>query len=99
MTKKEKIMFQKGFKVAVNFLFHHHLDDKGEPDVIAQENFKKFLLANIDVPEESEIIDEAIAIRNTMDGGGNCGAGYCPDGSGGCVVCAFGFAFDGTFHS
>lgn len=99
MTPEEKIIFRKGFKVAINFLYHHHLDEKGQPDPVAQEKFREFLLANTDTSREKEIIEEAINLRTTMEGGGGCGSGFCLDADGTCVRCRFKFAFNGTFHS
>lgn len=99
MTPEEKIIFQKGFKVAINFLFHHHLDEKGEPDTVAQEKFRKFLLANTNTSREKEIIAEAINLRTTMAGPGACSPGFCLDSDGTCIRCSFKFAFNGTFHS
>jgi hypothetical protein len=98
MTPEEKIIYQKGFMVAINFLFHHQLDAGGKVDPQAQAKFKNFLLAHTDSKDEGKIIEEAINLRTTMPGGENCGPGFCFDGVS-CVRCKFAFAFDGTFHS
>jgi hypothetical protein len=92
MTPEQKEFFQKGFKVAMNFAFHHHPEED-------REKFKGFLLAQTANDGEKQIIEEAINLKNTMEGGENCGPGFCLDASGKCVLCKFRFAFNGKFHS
>jgi hypothetical protein len=93
MTTTEKESFQKGFKVALNFIANRPGNDKTV--------FKNLILAQEKKAKKKKveaILDEAIALTSTMESSDGCGPGECRVG-GNCVPCAFLFAFDGTFHS
>lgn len=99
MTEVEKNAYQKGFMVALNFLFHHHETEKDR--VRSNEDkarFRKFLLTHTNSAEEAAIVERAITLKSTMEGSEDCDSGFCRV-NGRCVLCKFKFAFDGTFHS
>jgi len=89
LTAEQLKFYQAGFKVAVNFLYHHH----DEPE---QPTFLQFLNGNMD----SDVVLEAVNLINpaTLPNGENCGAGKCPTPTG-CVPCRFQFAFDGSYFT
>jgi len=82
MTEKELKLYQAGFKVALNFLYHHQESQEKKDD------FEQFMKAHIDV----ETVDKSIQIS----GDPGCGPGECLMG-GRCVACGFQFAFDGSY--
>ena len=88
MTPEELVHYQNGFKVAINFLYHHH-------DEADKEKFEKFLKDNA----VDSVVKEAIEMTNNnlSASGESCPPGMCPDGTGSCVQCKFKYAFDGTY--
>lgn len=88
MNNEELERYRNGFKVAINFLYHHQATDDDKT------NFEKLLNEHMD----AEVVQEAINLRNNVqEGDHGCPPGLCFDGSG-CVPCKFEYAFDGKYH-
>lgn len=85
MTEKEA--FQKGFKVALNYLYYH------KPAGGERNEFERFLLNTATI--DPAVVQEAklITSNRTLSNGMRCPPGECPVG-GACVLCAFPFAYD-----
>lgn len=89
MTPEELKLYQGGFKVAVNFLYHHQTGEDGRAA------FLQYLNQHMD----PKVVEEAITMRNPdidPQSGGPCPPGLCPTPNG-CVLCEFQFAYDGTY--
>lgn len=91
LTPEELAIYQGGFKVAINFLYHHQANQD------AMDAFRQYL--NQHMPPE--VVQEAINMVSPAinpQTGENCPAGKCPTPSG-CVLCLFEFAFDGSYFT
>lgn len=80
-TPAERSLYQKGYKVAINFLYHH-------TDSANISAFKNFLDTQID----QSVVEESIALQSDD----NCEPGYCQTPRG-CQLCDFDYAYDGRY--
>ncbi len=90
MTPEELEMYRAGFKVAVNYLYHH------QPNEEERIKFEEYLNLHMD----PAVVQGAINLQNpdiSTFSGSLCPPGECPGPGGKCVVCRFEFAFDGTY--
>lgn len=91
LSPEELELYQAGFKVAVNFLYHHQASEEN------RSAFERYLNEHMD----PEVVREAINMRNPENdpqSGGPCPPGFCPTPNG-CVLCEFQNAFDGSYYT
>ncbi len=92
MTPEELRFYQAGFKVAVNFLYHHQASEA------ERSAFGQYLNEHMD----HEVVQEAISMINPDKAettGVSCPPGECPIPGNGCRLCDFPFAYDGTYYT
>jgi len=96
--RKRRKHFRKGFRVALNFLYHHHETmAKTERPPEDKIRFERFLKLHID----EGVVEDAKSIKSIDETGNrtSCDPGYCRVG-GTCVLCDFEFAYDaGNFEN